>query len=62
MLISLGLNFDHVRIEFDHDGINGDIMTYVLVLSVKVRRNEWLWQTLDVGNMFVPTFGFKTSR
>ena len=34
-----------------------------LVLNAKVRRNlsqdEWLWQTLEVGNVFGPTFGFK---
>jgi hypothetical protein len=24
-----------------------------------VRRNEQLWHTLDIGNMFVPTFGVK---
>ena len=36
-------------------------MTHVLVLSAKVRRSEWLWQTLDIGNMFGLTFGFKNS-
>ena len=25
----------------------------------KVRRNEWSWQTVDIGNMFGPTFCFK---
>ena len=24
-----------------------------------MRRNEQLWHTLDIGNMFGPTFGFK---
>ena len=55
----LGLKFDHVRIDFDLDGINS-VMTHVLVLSAKVRRNEKLiWQSLDIGNMFGPTPGFK---
>ena len=34
-------------------------MTYVLVLSDKVRRNEQLWQIIDIGNMFGPTFGLE---
>ena len=37
-------------------------MTRVVVSSAKVRRNEWLWQTLDIGNMFGATFGFKNSQ
>jgi hypothetical protein len=45
---------------FDQGG-TGSAMTHVLVLSAKVRRNEWLWQTLDIGNMFKPTFYFKYS-
>ena len=24
-----------------------------------IGQNEWFWQTLDIGNMFGPTFGFK---
>ena len=34
-------------------------MTHVQVLSAKVRRSERLWVTLDVGDVFGPTFGFK---
>jgi hypothetical protein len=34
-------------------------MTHVLILMAKVRRNEQFWQTLYIGNMFMPTFGFK---
>ena len=34
-------------------------MAHILVLATKVRRNERLWQTLDIGNMFGPTFGLK---
>ncbi len=37
-------------------------MTHVMSLSAKMRRNERLWQTLDIGNMFKPTFGFKKSQ
>ena len=37
-------------------------MTHVLVLSAKVRRNEPLWHTLDIGIMFGSTFGFKDYR
>jgi hypothetical protein len=37
-----------------------------LVLSAKVRRifsqNERFWQTVDIGNVIRPTFGFKISR
>jgi hypothetical protein len=49
MSIRLGLN----RAE------TNSVVTSVLVLRVKVRRNEPLWQTLDIGNMFGPTFDFK---
>ena len=34
-------------------------MTHVLVSSAKARRSKLLWQTLDIGIMFRPTFGFK---
>jgi hypothetical protein len=36
-------------------------MTHVMVLSVKVRRNERLKKAVmaDIGNMFGLTFGFK---
>ena len=34
-------------------------MTHVLVMNAKLMRNEQLWQTLDIGNMFGSTFGFK---
>ena len=34
-------------------------MIQVLVLSAKVRINKGLWQSLGIGNMFMPTFGFK---
>ena len=34
-------------------------MIRVLVLSAKVRRNERLWHTLDIGNMFRSTSGLK---
>ena len=37
-------------------------MTSVMLLSAKVRRNKWLRQTLDIGNMRGPIFGFKHSR
>jgi hypothetical protein len=37
-----------------------------MVLCAKIRRissqNEQLWQTLDIGNVFGPTFGFKNSK
>lgn len=50
-----------LALNFDWAGTN-NFVTYVLVLSAKVRRNEllneWLWHTLDIGNMFGPTFGF----
>ena len=49
--IELGLNFNQA-------GTNS-AMTHVLILSAKGRRNEWLWQTLDIGNMFGPTFDFR---
>ena len=34
-------------------------MTHVLGLSAKVRRNEQLWQTLDICNIFGPNFWFQ---
>jgi hypothetical protein len=38
-------------------------MTYVLILNAKLREeNERSEQTLDIGNMFKPTFGFKNSQ
>jgi hypothetical protein len=43
-------------------------MTHVLVLSAKLRRSETgvkherVGQTLDIGNMFGPTFGLKNSK
>ena len=61
-------NFDKAGIEFPiRLGLYCDwvktssVMTYVLVLSAKVRRNEWLWQALDVGNVCGPTFGYEIS-
>ena len=30
-----------------------------MVLSANVTRNEWLWQTLDIGNMFGPSLASK---
>ena len=54
-------NFDYIGIEFQ-SGQTSNAMTHVLVLSAKGRRNEWLWQTLDIGNMFGPTFGFQNSQ
>jgi hypothetical protein len=49
--IRLGSNFDH--------GLTNSVMTYALVLSAKVRRNEHLCEILDINNMFRPTFGYK---
>ena len=43
---------------FDQVGTNS-VMTHVMVLSAKVRRNERLWQTVDIGNMCGLNFGFK---
>ena len=37
-------------------------MTHVMVLSAKVRRNERLWQTLDIGNVFGPTLASRFHR
>ena len=42
-----------------HQAGTNNGMTHAKVLSAKVRRNERLWQTLDIGNMFGPNFGFK---
>ena len=50
----LGLSFEQV-------GIN-NTMTYIPAWSAKVRRNERLWQTLDIDNMLGPTFDFKNSQ
>ena len=52
--IKLGLYFDQAA--------TNSVMTHVLVLSVKVRRNKRLWRTLGIGDMFGLTFGFKNSR
>ena len=45
-----------------HEGLDS-AMTYA---PTKVRRNsfkkERLWQTLDIGNVFRPTFGLKKSQ
>ena len=46
----LGLNFDQVR--------TNSGMTHVMILSV-VMRNERFWQTLDIANIFEPSFGLK---
>ena len=46
--IMLGLYFNNVGIDSD--------MTHVMVLSAKVRRKGRLWYTLDIDNMFGPTF------
>ena len=40
---------------------SNNVMKYVMILSPKMRRNEWLWRILDIGNMFRPTFGFKNN-
>ena len=37
-------------LNFDHDGTNSAV-THVLGLSASVRRNEWLWRTLDIDNI-----------
>ena len=47
-----------LRLNFDQAGTY-NAMTHVLVLSAKLRRNERLWQTMDIGNMLGPTFDFK---
>ena len=52
--ITLGLNFNWAR--------TNSAMTHAMVLSAKVRRNEQLWHTLDIGGMCGPTFGFKNSK
>jgi hypothetical protein len=31
-------------------GVSTSATTHALVLSAKVRGNEWLWQILDIGN------------
>ena len=49
-LIRLVLNFDHV-------GTNNS-MTHVMLMSAKVRRKEWLWETIDIRYVFGPTFCF----
>ena len=49
--IRLGLNFNQA--------ITNNAMILVPVLSAKVGRNEQIRETLDIGNMFGPTFGFK---
>ena len=40
-------------------GASTSATTHALVLSANVRRNEWLWQILDIGNVFGSTFSFK---
>ena len=52
--IRLGLNFDQA-------GTNG-AMIHVMVLNAKVRRHEQLWLTMNIGNIFGSTFGFKNSQ
>ena len=41
-------------------------MTHVPALSANVGRNsaqnEWWWQTLDIGNVFMSTFSFKNPQ
>jgi hypothetical protein len=53
-------NFDKVGTKFDMVRSHS-AMTHVMVLSVKVRRNERLTKAVmaDIGNMFGLTFGFK---
>lgn len=48
-------------LHFNHDAATS-AMVHVLILIAKVRRNEWRWHTLDIGNVFDPTFGFKSSK
>ena len=52
--------FIRLRVCFDLARTNS-AMTHVLVLSGKVRRIEWLWRTLNIGNMFGPSSGFTKS-
>ena len=42
--------------------VTNSVMTHIVALSGNVRRNEQLWHTIDIGNMFGPTFGFKDSQ
>ena len=49
-----------LRVNFDQTKTNSG-MTHVLDLSAKMRRNEQLQHTLNIGNMFKPTFDFKNS-
>jgi hypothetical protein len=51
----LGFNIYRVGLNFDQARTN-NAMTHVLVLNAKVRKNKQLWQTLDICNMFEPTF------
>ena len=55
ILIRLGLMIISIRL-----GLSA--MTHVLVSSTKVRGNEQLWHTLDIGNIFGPIYGFKKSQ
>lgn len=51
--IELGLDFGQVGID--------NVMTHVFGLSIKIRRNERLWQTPDIGNMVGSNSSFKNS-
>ena len=50
-----------LELNFGQAGTNS-AMTHALVLSAEMRRNERLRQTLDIDNMFRPTFDFKNSQ
>jgi hypothetical protein len=61
MSIMMRLNFDQVGLNFDQ-AIANSAMIHVMVLSARVRRNEKVWQTRDIDNMFGSTFGSKNSQ
>lgn len=55
-----GLDRISIRLELDFDKVGiSSVMMHVLVLSVRVRKNEQLWQTQGIDSMFGPTFDLK---
>ena len=43
-------------------GASTSATTPAMVLSPEVRRNEWFWQILNIGNVFRAAFGFRNSQ
>ena len=60
MLVRMWYQSPPPWVNFDQAGTD-TIMTHVPSFNAKVKRNEQLLATLEIGNMYWPTFNFKNS-